>query len=60
MKLTFFNGAPLADYNDDTWNIVKKISSADFLVFGTPIYQASISGALKKSTGPFAGICLQT
>ncbi|WP_339282398.1 NAD(P)H-dependent oxidoreductase [Oceanobacillus sp. FSL K6-3682] len=47
-EIDFFNGAPLADYNDDTWNIVKKISSADFLVFGTPIYQASISGALKN------------
>lgn len=47
-EIDFFNGAPLADYNEDTWNVVQKISSADFLVFGTPIYQASISGALKN------------
>ncbi|WP_152656445.1 NADPH-dependent FMN reductase [Oceanobacillus sp. CFH 90083] len=47
-EIDFFNGAPLADYNDDTWNAVKKIQSADLLVFGTPIYQASISGALKN------------
>ncbi len=47
-EIDFFNGAPLADYNEDTWNVVQKISSADFLVFGTPIYQASISGVLKN------------
>ncbi|MFD1414656.1 NADPH-dependent FMN reductase [Oceanobacillus jeddahense] len=47
-EIDFFNGAPLADYNDDTWDIVQKIASADFLVFGTPIYQASIPGALKN------------
>ena len=46
--IDFFNGAPLADYNQDTWDVVQKISSADFLIFGTPIYQASISGALKN------------
>ncbi|GAB3791200.1 NADPH-dependent FMN reductase [Virgibacillus kimchii] len=44
----FAIGAPLVDYNDDTWEVVSKISSADLLVFGTPIYQASISGALKN------------
>lgn len=46
--IEFSVGAPLMDYNEDTWNVVKKILSADFLVFGTPIYQASISGALKN------------
>ncbi|RDW20941.1 NADPH-dependent FMN reductase [Oceanobacillus chungangensis] len=44
----FSVGAPIALYNDDTMDVVKKILSADFLVFGTPIYQASISGALKN------------
>lgn len=46
--IEFVNGSPLADYNEDTWNAVQKILTADFLVFGTPIYQASISGALKN------------
>lgn len=46
--IEFATGAPLIDYNDDTWSVVNKILSADFLVFGTPIYQASISGALKN------------
>jgi FMN reductase len=46
--IEFCVGSPLGDYNDDTWNVVNKILAADFLVFGTPIYQASISGALKN------------
>jgi FMN reductase len=41
-------GFPLEKYNDDTQNVVKKIMAADMLVIGTPIYQASISGALKN------------
>lgn len=44
----FVQGSPLAYYNADTFNVVNKILSADFLVIGTPIYQASISGALKN------------
>ncbi|MFD2759916.1 NADPH-dependent FMN reductase [Lentibacillus juripiscarius] len=47
-EVEFATGAPLVDYNDDTWNVVNTMLSADFLVFGTPIYQASISGALKN------------
>ncbi|MRH44454.1 NADH-dependent FMN reductase [Aquibacillus halophilus] len=44
----FVNGSPLAYYNEDTMNVVNKVLSADFLVVGSPIYQASISGALKN------------
>ncbi|WP_138416223.1 NADPH-dependent FMN reductase [Aquibacillus sediminis] len=47
-EVEFVNGSPLAYYNDDTWDVVNKITSADLLVIGTPIYQASISGALKN------------
>lgn len=46
--IEFVNGSPLADYNQDTWDVVQKILSADALLFGSPIYQASISGALKN------------
>ncbi len=46
--IEFAAGLPLSAYNEDTWNVVKKIQAADFLVFGTPIYQASLSGALKN------------
>ncbi|MGM0845587.1 MAG: NADPH-dependent FMN reductase [Bacillota bacterium] len=41
-------GFPLENYNEDTKNVVKTILSADMLVIGTPIYQASISGVLKN------------
>jgi FMN reductase len=44
----FVRGIPLANYNEDTVKVVNKILTADLLVFGTPIYQASISGPLKN------------
>ncbi|MDL4839804.1 NADPH-dependent FMN reductase [Aquibacillus rhizosphaerae] len=47
-EVEFVNGDPLAYYNEDTFNVVNKVLSADFLVIGSPIYQASISGALKN------------
>lgn len=46
--IEFSSGLPLAAYNEDTRSVIHKILSADFLVFGTPIYQASLSGALKN------------
>ncbi|MEH7226345.1 NAD(P)H-dependent oxidoreductase [Bacillus sp. JJ1566] len=47
-EIEFVNGSPLSFYNDDTINVVNKMLEADMLVFGTPIYQASISGVLKN------------
>lgn len=44
----FVKGTPLSFYNDDTVKVVNKILSADCLLIGTPIYQASITGALKN------------
>nr|WP_286168760.1 NAD(P)H-dependent oxidoreductase [Roseburia sp. 1XD42-34] len=44
----FVKGAPLAYYNKDTWKVVNTVLAADMIVFGSPIYQASISGALKN------------
>lgn len=46
--MEFARGFPLGDYNEDTWDVVSKVSAADIIVFGTPIYQASMSGALKN------------
>jgi len=46
--IEFARGEPLSYYNDDTWNVVNTILAADVLVLGTPIYQASITGALKN------------
>lgn len=47
-EVEFVRGDPLAYYNDDTWYVVNKILEADMLIFATPIYQASITGALKN------------
>jgi FMN reductase len=47
-EVEFVTGKPLTYYNSDTWKVVQTVSEADFLVIGTPIYQASITGALKN------------
>jgi len=47
-EVEFVKGTPLSSYNQDTIKVVNTIQSADFLVFGTPIYQASIPGVLKN------------
>lgn len=44
----FVKGTPLSYYNADTVKVVDTILAADCLVIGTPIYQASITGALKN------------
>ncbi|SFE12468.1 FMN reductase [Lentibacillus persicus] len=46
--ISFADGSPLAYFDDDTWPVADKIMAADCLVFGTPIYQASIAGVLKN------------
>ncbi|WP_306373259.1 NADPH-dependent FMN reductase [Salirhabdus sp. Marseille-P4669] len=47
-EVELFHGPSLAYYDQHTWDIVNRITTADFIVFATPIYQASISGALKN------------
>ncbi|UFU00608.1 NAD(P)H-dependent oxidoreductase [Radiobacillus kanasensis] len=47
-EVELVRGEPLAYYNSDTWDVVQKIESADIIVFATPIYQASMTGALKN------------
>ncbi|RFU69834.1 NADPH-dependent FMN reductase [Bacillus sp. V59.32b] len=47
-QIEFVVGKPLESYNDDTKNVIEKIVGADFFVIGTPVYQASITGALKN------------
>lgn len=47
-EVEFVVGKPLSDYNQDTQTVIKKIMEADLYVIGTPIYQASITGALKN------------
>lgn len=47
-EVEFVKGTPLSYYNQDTNHVVKTILSADFIVIGTPVYQSSITGALKN------------
>jgi len=47
-EVEFVKGVPLSYYNEDTRKVVDIIQCADFLVVGTPIYQASIPGVLKN------------
>lgn len=47
-EVEFVRGTPLSYYNNDTIKVVEAVLSADFLVIGSPIYQASIPGALKN------------
>ncbi|MCU9615327.1 NAD(P)H-dependent oxidoreductase [Caldibacillus lycopersici] len=46
--IEFMRGVPLSYYNDETVEVVNKILNADCIVIGTPVYQASIAGALKN------------
>ncbi|WP_219837313.1 NADPH-dependent FMN reductase [Paenibacillus sp. R14(2021)] len=42
------DGRDPSHYNDDTRAVIDKITNADCFVIGTPIFQASLSGALKN------------
>lgn len=47
-EVEFVKGKPLSEYNEDTVKVISTILAADFLLFGTPVYQASIPGPLKN------------
>lgn len=47
-KLEFADGRDYRDYETETREVVEKILAADALLIGTPIYNASIPGALKN------------
>ncbi|TRZ35614.1 NADPH-dependent oxidoreductase [Niallia circulans] len=44
----FVKGTELSNYNEDTIKVVETILAADLLIIGSPVYQASIPGALKN------------
>lgn len=48
VQLDFADGRDYREYNTETATLVEKILSADALIIGSPIYQASIPGALKN------------
>lgn len=47
-NVEFCDGRPAEKYSDDTRAVIEKVSSADFYVIGTPIFQGSIPGVLKN------------
>ncbi|MBK5482746.1 NAD(P)H-dependent oxidoreductase [Peribacillus sp. TH16] len=47
-SVSLCDGRDLSSYSDDTKKVVDIVSSADFYIIGTPIFQGSLSGALKN------------
>lgn len=47
-QMEFCDGRPISDYNEDTQKLVEKVCEADAYIIGTPIFQASFTGALKN------------
>src|SRR5699024_12349309 len=46
--IQFSDGRNFLDYGGDTGHLTKTLMEADAIVIGTPIFQASIPGALKN------------
>jgi FAD reductase [NAD(P)H] len=44
----FCDGRNPSTYNEDTKKVIDIVSSADFYIFGTPIFNGSITGPLKN------------
>ncbi|PZE21391.1 NADPH-dependent FMN reductase [Paenibacillus xerothermodurans] len=44
----FCDGRDPASYTDDTKKVIDTICSADLLIFGTPVFQGSITGVTKN------------
>ena len=47
-KVSFADGRELADYQDDTQNVVGRILAADMFLIATPVFRATFTGALKN------------
>ncbi len=48
LHLSFADGRPLDQYADDSAAAVARIAAADALLFASPVYRASFTGALKN------------
>jgi FAD reductase [NAD(P)H] len=46
--MQFCDGRASSQYNDDTRKVIDLVASADAYLVGTPIFQASMTGALKN------------
>lgn len=47
-QVEFCDGRDPAAYTGDTRKVIDTVTAADFFVIGTPIFQASLTGALKN------------
>lgn len=47
-EVQFCDGRNPDDYNEDTKEVIQKVSDADFYIIGTPVFQASMTGVLKN------------
>ncbi|WP_201288888.1 MULTISPECIES: NADPH-dependent FMN reductase [Erysipelothrix] len=48
LDIMFADGRDFRDFEGDTRTLVEKIIAADAIIVGTPVFQASIPGALKN------------
>ena len=47
-RVSFADGRPLEDYDDDTQAVVERVIAADMYLIATPVFRASFTGALKN------------
>ena len=47
-RISFADGRPLSDYDDDTGAVVEQVVAADMYLIATPVFRASYTGALKN------------
>ena len=47
-RISFADGRPLTDYDDDTQAVVERVIAADMYLIATPVFRASFTGALKN------------
>ena len=47
-RISFADGRPLSDYDDDTQAVVERVIAADMYLIATPVFRASFTGALKN------------
>lgn len=57
-RISFADGRPLPDYDDDTETVVNRVMAADMCLIATPVFRASYTGALKNLLDhvPVAGL----
>lgn len=48
LDVEFFDGRELEEYNQDTQRVIEEVLCSNFIVFGMPVFQASIPGSLKN------------